>query len=232
MSTVQQLYELQEIDLERDKRRSRLKGILDQLAEPAELRATHAKLNDLETELKLLRVSRQDLDMQTKSLEAKIASVEEQLYGGLVKNPKELSDLQKDSAALQKQRGALDEKSLQAIMAVEEKETAQAQAQAALSALQAAWATLQQSLTQEQAELTTQLAELDRARAEHAGGIPAADLAQYELLRKRKNGRAVAVIEENSCSVCGVELSEHNLTLIILDQVLVFCGNCERILVE
>jgi predicted nucleic acid-binding Zn-ribbon protein len=232
MNLVQQLYQLQELDLERDKQRRRLKEILGQLGETEEMRSARAERERIQAELGIWRTRRQDLELETRSLETKIASVEERLYSGRVTNPKELTDLQKDLASLRKQRGALDEKSLEAMVAIEENETTLNKTQAALSALETAWSAQQHSLKQERAELEAQLAQLDKTRADHTRGIPPNHLARYESLRRDKNGIALACIEDGFCGVCGVELSDRTLTQAVQDDSLVFCGNCERILME
>ncbi len=232
MSAVQQLYELQELDLARDKVQRRLKEIAGQLGETPALRTARANLQRLQAELARQHTRRQDLELETRSLEAKIASVEELLYSGRVTNPKELTDLQKDAAALRRQRSALDEKSLQVMAAIEENEAAIQEAQATLTTLETDWTARQRDLLQERADLEAHLAQLEHARAGHLPGLPAGDLACYESLRQSKNGLAIATVENDSCAVCGVELSEHTLALLLLDETLVFCNNCGRILVE
>lgn len=231
MSIIQQLYDLQQVDLERDRLRQRLKEIVSQLGETEELRQARATVERLHSQLGQQRARRRDLELETQTLEAKIASVEERLYGGRVTNPKELTDLQRDAAALRKQRSALDEKSLQVMMTIEENEAALTKAQARLDALQADWTTLQGKLLQERARLEAQLAEQDKQRAEHSRAIPAELVARYGTLRRTKNGMAVAVVQDNCCSVCGVELADNTLAQLALDE-LVVCTNCERILFE
>lgn len=231
MSIIQQLYDLQQVDLERDRLRRRLKEIVSQLGETEELRQARATVERLQSQLGQQRARRRDLELETQTLEAKIASVEERLYGGRVTNPKELTDLQKDAAALRKQRSALDEKSLQVMMTIEETEAALTAAQARLNVLQADWTSRQGELAQERAALEAQLADHDKQRAEHSRALPAELVARYEALRRAKNGMAVAVVEDNCCSVCGVELADHALAQLALDE-LVYCTNCQRILVE
>lgn len=232
MSLVQELYQLQVLDLERDRLRRRLKEILGQLGETEELRAARASLEHIQAELNNWRVRQKDLELETQTLEAKIASVEERMYSGRVANPKVLADLQKDSAALRKQRSRLDEKSLEAMLAIEDKESRLDQAQAALSAIQTGWAAQQHSLAQERAALEARLAQADRDRLERVRHIPAEHLARYDSLRRTKNGIAVANLEEGFCSVCGVELSDRKLDRVIQGETLIFCSNCDRILVE
>ncbi len=232
MNIAQQLYQLQELDLDHDKHQQRLKEIQAQLGESEALRAARAQVTQLETELGHERARQRDLELEIRSLEAKLASDEERLYSGRVINPKELTDLQKESVALRKHHGILDEKLLVVMLAVEENESALRQALQASAELQASWDAQQRGLQQEQTELRAELAQLDQVRAHHVGELPPSNLAQYESLRRDKDGVALALIEDGFCGRCGVEVSERKLNQIILDESLIFCGNCGRILME
>lgn len=232
MNIAQQLYQLQELDLDRDKRQQRLKKVQAQLGESEALRAACAQVTQLETELGQERARQRNMELEIQSLEAKLTSDEERLYSGRVINPKELTDLQKESIALRKQHGVLDDKLLAVMLAVEEHESALRQARQASAELQANWDEQQRGLQQEQVELKTELAQLDQARARHVAEISSGNLAQYESLRRDKDGVALALIEEGFCGSCGVEVSERKLNQIILDESLIFCGNCGRILME
>jgi predicted nucleic acid-binding Zn-ribbon protein len=232
MNITQQLYQLQELDLDRDKHLQRLKEIQAQLGESEALNAARAQVAQIETELGRERARQQDLELEIQSLDAKLASDEERLYSGRVTNPKELTDLQKESIALRKHHGVLDERLLAVMLAVEESESALGQARQASMELQSSWEAQQQRLQQEQAKLKAELTQLDQARARHAGALAPSQLAQYESLRRDKGGVALALIEDGFCSRCGVEVSERKLNQIILDESPVFCGNCGRILME
>jgi len=232
MNIAQQLYQLQALDLEQDKLRLRIKEIRGQLGETEELRAARAELERIQAKLSDWHTRRRDLALETQSLETKLASAEERMYSGKVTNPKELADLQKESVALRKYRGKLDEKSLEAMMAIEENETALNQIQAKLADIEANWTAQQHALMQEQEETKIKLANLEKTRPQHTHDIPANDMQQYESLRQRKNGLAIASLEEGFCSLCGVGISEHKLAQVTLGESLIFCSNCERILIE
>ncbi|MBN1887999.1 MAG: hypothetical protein JW850_08405 [Thermoflexales bacterium] len=232
MNVAQQLYQLQELDLDRDKHQQRLKEIQAQLGESEALRVTRAQVVQLETELGHERARQRNLELEIQSLEAKLASDEERLYSGRVINPKELTDLQKESIALRKHHDVLDERLLTVMLAVEENETALRRARQASAELEASWGAQQQGLQREQKELRAELAQLDQMRAQHASELAPSDLDQYESLRRDKAGVALALIEEGFCDRCGVEVSESKMTQILLDESLVFCGNCGRILME
>ncbi len=232
MHIVQQLYQLQEVDLELDKQRRRLDELASQLGETPELAAARANLAGIHTRQASERARQKDLELETQSLETKLAAAEERMYSGRVTNPKELADLQNESHALRRWRDALDDKSLQVMTELEQSQAALNQAQAALSTIETAWTAHQQRLRQECAELKARLGKLAQARTERAQAIPAQDMARYESLRRSKGGVAIAMIEDGFCGVCGVELSDRVLTQAAQNEAWVFCGNCDRLLVE
>jgi len=55
-------------------------------------------------------------------------------------------------------------------------------------------------------------------------------IAQYEKLRTAKQGLAVALLEDNSCSVCGSTFSPSEGQAARTSTNLFFCPTCQRII--
>jgi predicted nucleic acid-binding Zn-ribbon protein len=231
MHPSKQLLQLQTVDLERDAKRRRLKQVLAALAEPDALRAAAVAVTAAQAEVARARARRQDLDLEAKTLGAKITSVEERLYSGRVKNPKELADLQNDAASLRRRRAALDDTLLEAMVALEDIERAEQQTQNKLAALQAQWQADQHALTDERQQLEAEIAALTGQRDQMAADISPDYLSPYQKLRREHAGLAVARVEGEGCGACGVEISDRLLAQARLSDDLSFCGNCERILI-
>ena len=231
MHPSKQLLQLQTHDLERDAKRRRLKQVVAALAEPEALRAAATAVTAAQTETARARVRRRDLELEIKTLEAKAASVEERLYGGQVKNPKELADLQNDAASLRRRRAALDDTLLEAMVALEDAEQAEQQAYSKLAALEKRWEADQRTLTDERRQLEVEIATLTEQRDQITTGISPDHLEPYQKLRHEHAGLAVARVENDGCSACGVEISDRQLAKARLSEDLSFCSNCERILV-
>jgi hypothetical protein len=231
MHPAKQLLQLQTLDLERDAQYRRLKLVIASLAEPETLRTAAAEITAAQAVVTRTHTRKQDLELEAQTLAAKIASVDERLYSGRVKNPKELSDLQNEVASLRRRRGALDDTLLEAMLALEEAERAEQQARSKLAALRAQWQADQAALTDERGQLETSITVLSEQRNQRMAAIAPDHLAPYQKLRRAHAGLAVARAEDGSCSTCGVEISERLLTRARLSEGLSFCGNCERILV-
>ena len=230
MSRAGLLYHLQTIDLEIDERSRRLREVEASLGESEELRRARRALQEEETRLRQWRRKLRDLELEMEGLNDKIASVEEQLYGGHVRNPKELASLQQEVEYLRRRRGELEEQVLEAMIEVEEGEARAAKRRRELAEVEADWQRAQASLAAERDELKDRLSQLRERRAELERRIGADDLALYEDLRRRKGGQAVALIRDGLCQGCGVMLPLSRARQARQGDELVLCVNCERIL--
>jgi predicted nucleic acid-binding Zn-ribbon protein len=231
MHPSKQLDQLQAIDLERDAQRRRLKQVVAALTEPETLRAAESAVADAQAQAAHVRARRQDLELEIKTLEDKAASVEERLYSGQVKNPKELADLQNDVASLRRRRVALDDVLLEAMVALEEAERAERQKEDEREALLGRWQVDQRTLTDERRQLEATIAALTEQRDQKKATISPTHLEPYQRLRREYAGLAVARVEDEGCNACGVQISDRQLARARLSEELSFCSNCERILV-
>ena len=230
MHPSKQLLQLQTLDLERDTKYRRSKAVIASLVEPEELRVAAEAVSAAQADAASARTRRKDLELEVKTLEAKIASVEERLYSGRVKNPKELTDLQNDSAALRRHRATLDDSLLEAMITLEDAEGHERQAQNQMAQLQSEWQAHQAELTSEREQLEVELASLTEQRNQKIATIASEHVETYKRLRHEHAGLAVGRVEDGMCHACGVEISDRLLVKTRLSENLSFCGNCGRIL--
>jgi predicted nucleic acid-binding Zn-ribbon protein len=92
------------------------------------------------------------------------------------------------------------------------------------------WRQEQSSLLREQSELMASLASMEQRRGELAARIDAASLELYQDLRQKRQGRAVAKVEQGMCQGCRLVLSMAELQRARISQELVQCSSCQRIL--
>ncbi len=93
------------------------------------------------------------------------------------------------------------------------------------------WNQQQQTLNDELHRLKHELKTLKAERQPLAESMTAAHLELYESLRAQKRGQAVAVLEDDSCSVCRVGQTDNVIILVRRGEQLVKCTSCGRILV-
>lgn len=230
MSKGRQLYDLQEIDLEIDAKRDALSEVMSRLGDSAVVDQSRLSLAGDEERLAELERSQRELEREVEDLQAKAAVSEERLYGGTVKNPKELSSLQEQVANLKGKMKGLDDKTLDIMSQLETVHQQVSSKRQELAKVEEEWQEEQASLSQEQAELNSVLATLEQKRKDLASKLDTASLELYQALRRIRQGKAVAKVEQGLCQGCRIALPMSELQRAKIGQELVQCGSCERIL--
>jgi predicted nucleic acid-binding Zn-ribbon protein len=231
MTSAADLFALQEIDLRRDTRRALIADIEARLGETQELVAARDRLATIEAEVERLRLEQRSIEDASADLDSKIQPLEKKLYGGSIRNPKELTDLQKDVQSLKNRREVLDDKGLTLMDSLE---VALAQSAAARQELDRAvdeWQADQNDLVASKSRAEKEAGELEAARNLRAKDMDAASLGLYETLRRTRQGRGVARIERGTCQGCRLSLPTHLVQRVRTGAELVQCPSCERILV-
>jgi uncharacterized protein len=229
MSSLQQLYRLQQVDLEIRAKKQRLGEVLRAQKETEELIAARARLETAESTLATWQKQRNELNRELESLNSKAKQTETRLYSGLVKNPKEMADLEQALAGLGRRREGLEEEVLEAMIMIEEAEGERETAAAAHDRIKNEWETSQQNLRQEQNQLALALNELMEQSKTLRGRINADLLTEYDRLSQQKNGEALALLKLNRCQGCQLTVSA-NVAKQVQQGQLVHCGSCGRIL--
>ncbi len=229
MSQIQLLYQLQQIDSEFQDKRQRLAEVLRAQKETTELLAARERVATVVTQLRHWQAQHKDLTLELESVNGKAKRSEERLYSGNVKNPKELSDLQTEIAALGRRRSALEDEILEAMIKLEEAEGERDAAHTALEDVTSRWEKSQAGLKKEQNELALRLNALNEQRKQYLPRIVAERLAEYEQLRQKKGGVAVAGLQQNMCLGCRITVSANKVKE-AQEGRLVYCGGCGRLL--
>jgi hypothetical protein len=230
LSRIQRLYQLQSLDSEIDKTNRHLAELAAKLGESQALQQAKVAVIEADKSLRLAQTQVQDLTLEVKSLSDKIAAEEKKLYQGKAMSAKEATNLQGEIASLKRRLSQREESLLEAMVAVEEAETAASRTQQQLAQLQSAWQAEQEQIRYSHSELTVTLMELKAQRPVIVKTIDEEDLDEYEDLRRRKAGRAVAMVKEGICQGCGIGASSSKVQLARAGTDLIYCGSCGRIL--
>ena len=228
MGITNQLYQLQEIDLEIEAEEQALNQKSSLLGDRQVLDDAQDKLTLEQQSLEELRRQHQTAEWEVDDLLSKIAAVEEQLYGGKITNPKELSSLQHEANMMKAKSDELENRALEIIDQVEEAEKSVATAVSDFQKLEEEWHRQQQQLSEEIAQLKSRLSNLKRKRQQLADEIEAEALMLYERIRQQKRP-PVAKVEQGICRVCRISLSASELQR-ARSGYPVQCGSCGRIL--
>jgi uncharacterized protein len=230
MSAALALYRLQQVDSQIDQIQARLKAIQQTLENDAALRAANDSLTSADSKHgqaeRALRLSEGEVEKQR----IKIQQTEDSLYGGKVHNPKELQDLQKDVVSLKRHLETLEERELEAMLAVEETEKNLQTAKSDLEHIQSNLKEQHRDLTRESETLRRDLERLNSERQAVVTDIAGQALGVYDQLRKQKRGIAITTIADNSCEACGTTLTASQQQTARSTTHLFHCPTCGRIL--
>jgi predicted nucleic acid-binding Zn-ribbon protein len=231
MNQAQALYQLQMVDIAIGDHQARLTEIDRLLGDDAVIQAAVQALDSEQAALKPWTTRSNDLDLEIKTLNAKLKTVDERLYSGRVTNPKELQDMQDEIAALKRRRASLEDDLLNAMIEVENHQANCDEAAAHLADLRTQQDAEQADLRRESATLTGELAALEEQRQQALKPISAGTLALYKELRPDKRGQVVAPLIDNMCKACGTTQNLAIVKQVRVGQELVYCTSCGRILV-
>lgn len=230
MSEAQQLYQLQIIDLEIEDVTRAIQAIEEQLGETEELVAARQALADVQGDLRQQQRSMQELEWDLDKITAKLKELNGKLYGGTVKNPKELGSFEREAQMFKVKKSQTEDKILELMEAVETSHVSLRTAEARFAEVQAAWERSQAALSDERSRCQARLQELGHSRQALVKTLRPEVLDIYEDLRSNKRGRAVAKVEQNTCQGCRITLPSNEVQLARSSPRLVFCSSCGRIL--
>ncbi len=228
MSITKELFQLQEVDLELESNEQTLRQKVSQLGESQEVRRVQSELSSQRQHLEELKRQQHSAEWEIDDLTNKITTLEQKLYDGSIRNPKELTNLHHEVAGLKVRRDQLEDKALEIMDQVELAEAGVATISSELKRLETEWHRQQQRLSIDIEQLRTTLSDLEHKRRLMLTKLDPQIVDLYEGLRRQK-GTAVAKVDQGMCRGCRI-----SLPIIELQRArsgsLVQCGSCGRIL--
>jgi uncharacterized protein len=230
VSQVLDLLTLQALDDEAAALHASLGEVERRLHGDEALNAARAAFARAEEALAALQKQQRQLDAEIQGLTAKIEPEEKRLYGGSVKNPKELQGIQHEVELLKEQRARVEDRLLEVLAEVEGAEAERSRALGEVEGREMRRSTEVEALRQEASRLTDGITRAEARRMGQQAKVDPRTLALYEDLRRRKGGHAVARVQGNACSGCRVQLPDAVRRRAMSPAQLAQCPNCERIL--
>jgi hypothetical protein len=230
MSAALGLLRLQQVDSRIDQVEAELGRINADLENNQLSAAASLELAVAEDNQKKAEEGRLEAEGGASALRLKLRQAEGSLYGGKVRNPKELQDLQAEAASLKKRLGELD---ADEISWMEKLEAADASCRAASARLTEVLRGLELEhlqLRQRQTELARAKESLLSERGATADAVRLTWRDSYDGLRRTRRGVAVAAVEDGACAACGTALTPAMQQNVRHAQDLTYCPSCGRIL--
>jgi predicted nucleic acid-binding Zn-ribbon protein len=230
MSRASNLYRLQELDRDLDRSQNRVKEIKVTLEDNKDVLRYRRSLDEADEVLKTARTVRSAAEHTVATQREKIEQTEKKLYSGLIRNPKELQDLQQEAESLKRFLATLEDRLLEAMIGLDDAAQQQAMASENLTRVEEAHADLHKDLTQEYAELEAKISRYTAEREAALENVNGEDLALYQDLRERKGGVPIALVQEGNCGICGLNLARSVQQATGSGTELIRCNQCGRIL--
>jgi predicted nucleic acid-binding Zn-ribbon protein len=224
------LFRLQQTDLSIDQAKAKLAAVEAELAEHNQVERARQAASQADLQVRqssqALRAAEDAVAMQRE----KLGNVEGRLYGGAVHNPKELQELQAEAEALRRHLAGLEDRQLEEMQTAEDAELGARGARTRLELAEADFSGRQAGLGKQRGSLMVLLEQHGEEREAVTVGVSPEDLRLYLSLRKGLGSLAVAELEGDTCSACGVTMSASSHQEIRSGPGLTRCRQCGRIL--
>jgi predicted nucleic acid-binding Zn-ribbon protein len=230
MSWTAAVLRLQKVDLELTTVRGRLQEVAAALQDDAALRTARQRAQEKTITADVARKAQKDLEFELGRVETKHQQKETRLYGGAIRNSRELEDLQAKVQSLRRRKSQIEDKLLEAMLTCEEAEAEEQQAAARLQDVEQQWQQNHETLSAERDSLRARIATLEAESAQHQGELPASVLDSYHYLQPRKGGISVARLQGDICSVCGIKATSQRKQSAQAGRE-TYCDGCGRLLV-
>ena len=228
MSLAKRLYELQQVELAIQGRQKSLEEIERQIKHNESYETAKENLHTAEQSLTGLEKQYRELDYEAEELRHNIHQINDKLYGGKIKNPKELVGYEQENESFKARLSKNDDVLLELMDKIESGRSNLVTLRGQFSAAEAEFNRLKGELAARREAERKELAELESKRQEINASLEKTALSGYQDIRGRK-GQAVVKVEQGRCLGCRVALSVSELQR-VRGAGLVTCSNCGRIL--
>ncbi len=224
------LYELQVVDSDVARLKSELAKLDNGLELKAEVAAADNEYKTLLNQHHISEAESRALELEIKTLQEKKTKFESQLYGGTVRNPRQLSDLQEEVEMLDREVTKLEDRELELMETLEGQRSQLARWNEELNDKKARLRSVLADYTEKSGRLLEQVAVLEAQRKEIVPHVNAPLLKRYEQIRARQGGVGIVRVTGDTCPGCRVALASELQKELWTGRVGLTCDNCGRLL--
>lgn len=228
MNLTGQLYKLQQLDLELQRKQQELSEVENQLSDNEALVVSESKLASHKEQLEDARRKQKSSEWELEDLQEKVRQIDSKLYSGATKDSKELVNLEKEVRGLKSQIRPKEDALLGLMSQVEEMEANVKTTIEEIERLKREWEQRQETYGQRKNEIEALLARLKGDRSVLAQQIDSEALNTYERIRLAR-GQAVVKVERGKCQGCHIAVPTSQWQKAKAGD-LIQCNSCSRIL--
>lgn len=230
MNNLNYLFDLDTTDDEIERHVKALSKIDIDLKDNARILETKRAIEKIGNIFSTQDTKRKDLELIFETTQSKVASTESKLYGGTIRNPKELEDLQSELNSLKDRQSNEEDSYLIAMEQAEDTGQKLTKLEDMLRNLEKVWDQDQIRLNEEKNNSTTSLVELRSKRESISTNIDQISLSLYSRVRNQRNGTAVARVERGICQGCNITLPTKTVQQAKNQDRPMQCPSCSRLL--
>jgi predicted nucleic acid-binding Zn-ribbon protein len=198
----------------------------------ADLAALERRAGEVEAQRHELGRSQQRLEDEIGSLNDKAAQHDKALYSGTVSNPRELQAMQDEIAALRRRVRQLEDQELELMEQIEPIDADLATVAAERAGLDERAGALRSAIAEGEVAIEGELATVRAERQAAAAALAPDLLAQYDQMRPKLGGIAIARLVAGHCQGCHLALSAVEVDRIrkLAPEEPATCEECGRLL--
>jgi uncharacterized protein len=228
LNLAKKLFDLQALDLEIKTAEAALSDMEQRLQDDSKIKSIKQEYSTITGELTTIERSKKDLEWNIDELQKNINQINTKLYGGTVKNPKELMGFEQEAKVLKVQ---LKEKEDTLLDLMTKEDTLLKQKKSArdrLDVFEDEWQKEQVAILADKKIVEEQLADLNNRRQQNVSTIDDESIKIYEKISSKK-GYAVVRVEQGKCQGCRLSISMSEMQR-ARSGTIVQCSSCGMIL--
>lgn len=224
------LYRVQQADTEIARLRQALAGLDTGAGIASELAAAEAELAALRERQRAAEKESLDRELELRTLEEKRKKFQDQLYGGTIRNPRQLSDLQEEVEMLSREIKKVEDRMLELMETLEGHRVEIHTREASLKDLQDRLQAVRTKYEATGSRLRQEIADLEAERGEWAARVRPDLLKRYEQIRSRQGNLALVRVTGNTCPGCRITLPSELVKALEAGRPNLSCESCGRLL--
>ena len=227
---LEEVYKLQVLDLDILSSSKLLSDIKYKISEKKELDSLEEKLNINSSNLKKLQVMKNNVELDVASIQESVNLISKKIYGGSIKNSKELIALDGEKNFLEEKISDNEDKLLKIMMKIDSFEKLINSLNKRILEVNNKKQSDLPALIDKEKILVNKINELKSIRKEILPNIRQDILMMYEQLLKSKDGLAVVKVIRGKCEGCRISIPSADLQRVRNSSTIIRCSTCNRII--